>query len=137
MNALKSPQPFLQVVEPVSIKSHQPVQRKRRRPHQVLAIETTAKLVINGVFILAGFSAMIRILPYQLSQQQRLQEIRAEVKLAEARVDRLRTDFSRSFDPQQTSSIMQSQGHRVDPSQRQIVWLDAQSAAAKPLPQGF
>lgn len=136
MNALKSPQPFLQVVEPASLKPR-PVQRKQRRPHQVLAIETTAKLVLNGVFIVAGFSAMVRILPYQLSQQQRLQEIRSEVKLAEARVDRLRTDFSRSFDPQQTGSIMQSQGHRVDPSQRQIIWLDSQPPASKPLPPGF
>lgn len=74
---------------------------------------------------------MARILPYQLSQQERLQEIRTEVKQAETRVDRLRVDFSRSFDPQQIRTNMQIHSHRVDPKQRQIIWLDRPSETAQ------
>jgi hypothetical protein len=63
-------------------------------------------------------------LPYHLSQQAKLGEIREEVKRTEKRVNRLSNNFSRYFDPQQAKSVMQEQSHRVDPSQRQVVWLD-------------
>jgi cell division protein FtsB len=87
-------------------------------------VETTLKLAVNVTLSVAAVSTLTRILPYQLSQQEKLQEIRAEVNVTEGRVNRLRDEFSHHFDPQQTKSIMQEQSNRVDPKQLQVVWTD-------------
>ena len=89
-----------------------------------LVVETTLKLAVNVTLSVAAVSTLTRILPYQLSQQEKLQEIRAEVNVTEGRVNRLRDEFSHHFDPQQTKSIMQEQSNRVDPKQLQVVWTD-------------
>jgi hypothetical protein len=87
-------------------------------------VETTFKLGVNITLSVAAASTLMRILPYQLSQQEKLQEIRAEVNVTEGRVNRLRDNFSHHFDPQQTKTIMQEQSNRVDPKQLQVVWTD-------------
>ena len=92
-------------------------------------METVFKLSINVVLSAAAVSTLTRILPYQLSQQEKLQEIRAEVNVTEGRVNRLRDDFGRHFDPQQTRTIMQEQSNRVDPKQLQVVWTNIADAA--------
>jgi hypothetical protein len=69
----------------------------------------------------AALTALVQLLPYHLSQQAKLREVRAEVKRTETRVNNLRTDFSRSFDSGQAKSVMQEQSYRVDPNQRQVV----------------
>ncbi len=106
----------------------------RRYAYQAIVAETTAKLVVNIVLSTAALAALVQLLPYQLSQQPKLQEIRAEVEQTEKRVNRLSSDFSRGFDPQQAQSVMQEQSQRVDPSQRQIVWLDQKTPAQKSAP---
>jgi ribonuclease D len=98
--------------------------QQRRHPNRAIAIETTAKLAVNVVLSSAAIAALVQLLPYHLSQQAKLGEIREEVKRTEKRVNRLSNNFSRYFDPQQAKSVMQEQSHRVDPSQRQVVWLD-------------
>lgn len=82
------------------------------------------KLVANGVISAAAIAALAQLLPYHLSQQSKLREVRAEAKQTEKRVTDLRTNFSRYFDPQQAKSVMQEQSYRRDPTQRQVVWQD-------------
>jgi hypothetical protein len=94
-----------------------------------LVVETTFKLAVNITLSVAAISTLMRILPYQLSQQEKLQEIRAEVNVTQGRVSRLRDDFSHQFDPQQTKAIMQEQSNRVDPKQLQVVWTDGAELA--------
>jgi hypothetical protein len=94
-----------------------------------LVFETTFKLGVNITLSVAAASTLMRILPYQLSQQEKLQEIRAEVNVTEGRVNRLRDNFSHHFDPQQTKTIMQEQSNRVDPKQLQVVWTDVADLA--------
>ncbi|HEY9749846.1 MAG TPA: hypothetical protein V6C63_14270 [Allocoleopsis sp.] len=94
-----------------------------------LVVETTFKLAVNITLSVAAASTLMRILPYQLSQQEKLQEIRAEVNVTEGRVNRLRDNFSHHFDPQQTKTIMQEQSNRVDPKQLQVVWTDVADLA--------
>jgi cell division protein FtsB len=88
-----------------------------------MALETTAKLAVNILISTAAVTALWQLLPYQWLQQQKLRQIDAEVSQIEAHVNRLRSDFSRYFDPQQAKNIMQEQSQRVDPTQRQIIWL--------------
>ncbi|MGQ4648054.1 slr1601 family putative cell division protein [Lyngbya aestuarii] len=94
-----------------------------------VAGETMLKLVANLVLCAGAFYGLSQLLPYQLSQQGKLREVKREVKRTERRVNNLRSDFSRSFDPRQAKSVMQEQSYRVDPNQRQVVWQESDSTA--------
>lgn len=123
MNALQPSRPPLKPVEPRRVAS-QRKSRDRRRPYQVMALQTTAKLTINVLLSAVSVSALVKLVPYYWSQQEKLQEIQTEVKLTEGRVNSLRTDFKRYFDPQQAKSIMQEQSNRVDPGQRPVILIN-------------
>lgn len=123
MNAIQPSRPPLQPVEPRRV-APQKRQRRRRHPYRILAVENTAKLAVNIVFSVLAVSALVQLVPYLYVQQEKLQEIRSEVNQVDGRVNRLRTDFSRYFDPQQAKSIMQEQSERVDPKQRQVILVD-------------
>ncbi|MBD0362477.1 MAG: hypothetical protein ICV55_06830 [Coleofasciculus sp. C3-bin4] len=123
MNAIQPQRPTLQPLEPRRmVPRTQP--RQRRHPYRAVAGETTAKLVVNLVLCAAAITGLVQLLPYHLSQQAKLREVRSEVKRAEERVKNLRTDFSHSFDSGQAQSIMQEQSYLVDPTKRQVVWQD-------------
>ncbi|BDI17433.1 hypothetical protein ANSO36C_32350 [Nostoc cf. commune SO-36] len=89
-----------------------------------MALESTVKIAVNVVITAVAASALAQLLPYHWLQQAKLREISTEVKLMEGHVNSLQTQFSRNFDPQQTKSIMQEQGYRFDPSQRQVVLVN-------------
>ncbi|HEY9711412.1 MAG TPA: hypothetical protein V6D48_24610 [Oculatellaceae cyanobacterium] len=78
-------------------------------------------MVVNVVISAAAIAGLVQLLPYHLSQQSKLGEVRAEVKRTEKRVNDLRTEFGRSFDAGQAKSVMQEQSYRIDPNQRQVV----------------
>lgn len=105
------------------------IQRRRsqkRRPaqHRWIATEITVKLAVNALLSAAAISTLVKLLPYQLSQQEKLREVRTEVLETERRVNQLRNHFSRNFDPSQTQRVMKEQTPRIDPNQRRIFLLN-------------
>lgn len=130
MNAFQPSRPPLKPEETRRVASR-PRRYRRRRPYRVMALETTAKLTVNVVLSAIAIAGLVKLLPYQLSQQEKLQEIHSEVQQTEARVNRLRTDFNRYFDPQQATIIMQEQSNRVAPEQRQVILLDKSTTHVK------
>lgn len=124
MNAFQPSRPPLHPVEPRRRSLPRPKKHLRQRSYQVMALETTAKITVNLVIATAAVSALVQLLPYHWLQQDKLREIRTEIKLVEGRVNTLRAEFSRNFDPQQAKSIRQEQSYRFDPSQRQIVLIN-------------
>ncbi|KAF3890254.1 MULTISPECIES: slr1601 family putative cell division protein [Nostocales] len=121
MNAFQPSRPPLQPIEKRRV-TPRPKRRLRQRSYQVLALETTVKIGVNIVISAAAISALIQLLPYHWSQQEKLRAIRVDVKQLEGRVYDLQAEFSRNFDPRQSKTIMQEQGFRFDPSQRQVVF---------------
>ncbi|MUG93378.1 hypothetical protein F7734_13450 [Scytonema sp. UIC 10036] len=121
MNAFQPSRPPLQPIEKRRV-TPRPKRRLRQRSYQVLAVETTVKIGVNIVISAAAISALIQLLPYHWSQQEKLRAIRVDVNQLEERVDDLQAEFSRNFDPRQTKTIMQEEGYRFDPSQRQVVF---------------
>ncbi|MBO3457184.1 hypothetical protein G7B40_037465 [Aetokthonos hydrillicola Thurmond2011] len=121
MNALQPSRPPLEPIQKQRV-IPRPKRRLRQRSYQIMALETTAKIGVNLVLSAAAVSALTQLLPYHWSQQDKLREIRTEVKLMEGRVNNLQAEFSRSFDPRQAKSIMQEQGYRFDPNQRRVVF---------------
>lgn len=133
MNAIQPSRPPLQPVEPRRVVP-QRKSRNRRHPYRSMAVQTTVKLTVNVLLSAAAVSALVKLLPYYQSQQEKLQEIQTEVKLTEGRVNRLRTDFNRYFDPQQTKNIMQEQSNRVNPGQRPVILLNQAATKVESAP---
>lgn len=123
MNALPT------TVEPPNQK-RKPLRRRRNqpRPHRysngAVAMELTVKIVVNMLLSVAALVTLVKLLPYQFSQQTKLKEINIEVQETEQRVNQLRKNFRRNFDPQQSKKVMQEQNPRVDPLQRRIIFLE-------------
>ncbi|NJL82062.1 MAG: hypothetical protein HC890_02075 [Chloroflexaceae bacterium] len=65
-------------------------------------------------------------MPYHQSQQAKLGEIREEVALVEQRVEALRNNFSRNFDPQQAKTAMKEYSPRTAPNRYRVFWLPPQ-----------
>lgn len=103
---------------------------RRRRTHifhptyRPQIIEIAIKFSMNVLFIWGCVAALLHLIPQITNQQRELREIQTETRLTRIRVEHLQADFDRYFDPQQAKSVMQEQGHRVDPSQRRVVFLE-------------
>jgi hypothetical protein len=82
--------------------------------------------VVNTVLAIAAISALVRLIPYNLSQQEKLEKLSHEVALAQQDVGQLQANFDRYFDPQQTEKIMLEEGYRMRPDQIRIIWGSAE-----------
>jgi hypothetical protein len=131
MHAVQPSRPPLQPIQKRRVVPR-PKRHLRQRSYQAIALETTAKIGVNLVITAAAASALVQLLPYHWLQQEKLREIRTEVKQMEGRVNNLQADFSRNFDPSQAKSIRQEQGYRFDPNQRQVVWRKDASEVDEP-----
>jgi hypothetical protein len=125
MNAIQpSTPPRQQPIEPRRT-APRTQHRQRHYSYRALAGETTVRLVVNIVLCAAAITGLAQLLPYHLSQQAKLGEVRSEVKRTEARVKNLRLDLGRSIAPGEANSVMQEQSFRVDPNQRKVVWQES------------
>ncbi|MDF5721609.1 MAG: hypothetical protein PUP91_14235 [Rhizonema sp. PD37] len=131
MNAIQPSKPPVQPRQKRRV-TPRPKRHLRQRSYQVMALETTAKIGVNLVISAAAASTLAQLLPYHWLQQEKLREIRTEVKLMEGRVNGLYAEFNRDFDPRQAKSIMQEQGYRFDPNQRQVVFPKDTTAVERP-----
>lgn len=123
MTALPS-RPYQQPVRPVRRRRVDAYRKPSRSSYQTIRNEAAAKLSVNCLIIFAALAALVRLIPFNVNQQARLQELQVEVSAVQGRVDHLQADLNYYFDPQQTQRVMQEQSQLVDPSQRRIVWLN-------------
>lgn len=132
MNAIQPSRPPLYPVEPDRKRSPRPRRRlrQRRNPHQSVAVEASLRLAVNVVVGMAAIASIVRLLPQNISQQQKLNTLQTDVAALELRVDRLQESFARQFDPGQTRSVMQEETGRIGIGQRPIVWIKPSSEAA-------
>ena len=77
---------------------------------------------MNLALIAAAISALTQLLPYHWSQQDKLRAIRTEVNVTQERVNSLQIELNRNFDPRRAKVLMQQQGYRFDPKQKQVVF---------------
>ncbi|WP_414526577.1 hypothetical protein [Nodularia chucula] len=122
MNASQPSRPPLQPIQKRRAVPR-PKRHLRQRSYQLMALETTAKIAVNLAISTAAISALVQLVPYQLTQQDRLREVGTEVKLMQTRVENLQSEFNRNFDPHQAQSIRQQQAYRFDPHQLPVVFV--------------
>ena len=120
MNAMQAPKPELQPVQQRRT-IPRPKRHLRQRSYEVMALETTMKIGVNLAISAVAVSALTQLLPHHWSGQEKLRQVRTEVKTAQERVNKLRTEFSNTFDSRQASSVMQQQGNRIPLDRKRIV----------------
>ncbi|XTZ09787.1 MAG: hypothetical protein ACQZ3N_06335 [cyanobacterium endosymbiont of Rhopalodia yunnanensis] len=101
---------------------HKPDQKEMHLQGQWMTTEIKVKLIVNGTLSVIAAFTLLKLLPYQFLQQEKLKEVRTQVQETERRVEELRKDFSRSFDPHQVKQVMQENSPLIDPNKRQIYW---------------
>jgi len=94
----------LQPLEPLKAKKS-----PRHSPYTGLFIETTVQLLVYGALSVAAVATLLRLLPYHLSTQTKLAEIRQEIAVTEERVHRLRDNFRHNFSSDDPRRTMQEQ----------------------------
>ncbi len=99
-------------------KSHQ------KREYQTRARELSLKISVNVLVSIVATVALLKLVPYQLKQQDRLAELDRKTKEEENRVTQLRKNFSRNFDPAQSRKVMQELTPVADPNERQIFFVN-------------
>jgi hypothetical protein len=125
MNAIQSFEPTTHTAKTaLSYREFQRRKKQKRNCDLERALELTLQIIINGCLSFVAFTALSKLLPYHLSQQQKLAEIRLEVEETETRVQKLRENFTGNFDPSQTKKVMEKNSYRVDPHQRPIFFLE-------------
>ena len=120
MNAIQSTREEAQTIQQ-RLTIPRPKRHMRQRSYEVMALETTVKIGVNLAISAVAISALNQILPHHWSGQEKLRQMRTEVKTAQERVNKLRSEFSNTFDSRQASNIMQQQGNRIPSNKKRII----------------
>ena len=129
MNAIQPTREEAQPIRQPKRNVPRPKRRLRQRSYQIMALETTVKIGVNLAISAAAISALTQLLPHHWSAQEKLRQVRTEVKTAQERVNNLRAEFDHTFDSRQANSIMQQYGNRIPRNQKQIVLTNNTTAA--------
>ena len=108
--------------------------RKRHNPHRGVTTEIYLKLILSWVIAIGAIASVFRLLPYHLTQQAKLKELRIQVRETDARVGKLREQLNYNFDPQRTQNLMEQYSSLTSPGQSRIYWLkdgDRQQASSE------
>lgn len=108
-------------------KSHQRKARKlhpRNQPKFVVrATETATVLGVNLALIGTCLYTLGNMLPHQLTQEAKLQEIKGEVNRTTHQIEQLKEAHERSLIPEVSRRISEDQGHLIRSNKRNIVWI--------------
>ena len=97
--------------------------RQRRNPYRAITAEITLKLVLSWIVALGAIASFFKLLPYHLTQQAKLKELRIQVQETDARVSKLREQLNYNFDPQQTERLKEQYSSLTNSNQSRVYWL--------------
>ena len=129
MNAFQPSAPELQPIQRPKRTVTRPKRHLRQRSHQVMALETTVKIGVNLAISAAAVSALTQLLPHHWSGQEKLRQMRTEVKTAQERVNNLRAEFTNTFDSRQANGVVHQHGNRIPVNHKQIVLTNNTTSA--------
>jgi hypothetical protein len=101
--------------------------RHRHKSYQGIVAEMSFKLILSWVIAIGAIASVFKLLPYHLSQQSKLKELRFQVQETNARVNKLRNELHHNFDPRQTQNLMEQYSSLTSPNQSRIYWLPEDS----------
>ena len=87
------------------------VQRKRQQYYRAKATEAVIVILVNVALSMAAIAAITKLLPYQSSQQERLEEITTEVNTVEQKVNQMREQLPQTLNSGKSQEmLLRSQG---------------------------
>lgn len=101
---------------------HKPKRLPYAGARKAIAFESSVKLTVNLLLATVAATTIAKLIPYHQSQQARLVTLEESVQIAERKNAKLRSQFTRNFDPAQTSRIMQEQSGMGYPDQKKVIW---------------
>lgn len=104
---------------------------KGQATYRGMKAEIILKLIFSWAIALASVASVIKLLPYHLSQQAKLKELRIQVEETEARVSKLREQLNYNFDPHKTKNLMEQYSSLLAPNQSRIYWLPKKQPKSK------
>ncbi|MGB3613922.1 MAG: hypothetical protein WBA10_09025 [Elainellaceae cyanobacterium] len=124
--------------QPPSSSSAKPGRRPRRsqrlqRRLRGIALEMGILSSINLVVMAAAATAIVKLIPYNTAQREKLTVLQVQVESLDQRVNALRQDFNRAFDPQRSLVNRRELGNLTAPGQRPVHFTDQTS----PSPNAF
>lgn len=112
-------------------KSHRRKARKLQSRSQPLfvarATETATVLGVNLALIGTCLYTLGNLLPHQLTQEAKLQEIKGEVSRTTNHIEQLKQDHQRSLIPEVSRRMSEEQGHLIRTNKRNLVWIKPQN----------
>lgn len=114
----------------------QSIQRKREQYCRTKATESIIVIAVNVALSLAAIAAITRLLPYQSSQKDRLDEITTEVNSAEQRVNTLREQLPQTLNSGKSREMLLRKQGLIKSNQMTIKLLDP-TEIASPNNDGF
>jgi hypothetical protein len=106
--------------------------RQKERRFKAKGFESLGVIAVSTAFSVVAVMALARLIPYQTSQRERLDEISAELQAVEYRVEALRTRFPQVFDSGKSKEASIRQEGFVKPNQIPIKILDSPSSRPQP-----
>lgn len=99
--------------------------RRPRRHPKFIACTTEAATVLGVNVLLIGtcLHTLGNMLPHQLTQEAKLQEIKGEVSRTSAQIEQLKQSHERSLIPEVSRRISEEQGHLIRKNKRNLVWI--------------
>ncbi len=108
----------------------QSIQRKREQYCRTKATESIIVIAVNVALSLAAIAAITRLLPYQSSQKDRLDEITTEVNSAEQRVNTLREQLPQTLNSGKSREMLLRKQGLIKSNQMTIKLLDPTEIAS-------
>lgn len=110
---------------------------KHHHSYRGIKAEISLKLILSWTIAIGAFASLFKLLPYHLTQQAKLEELRIQVQETDARVSKLRKQLNHNFDPHRTKSLMEQYSTLTSPNQSRIYWLeeDSEQLPDKELPE--
>ncbi len=106
------------------------LQRKKEKYCRGKATESIVVIAVNVALSLAAIAAIARLLPYQSSQKDRLDELTTEVTAAEQRVNGLREKLPQTLNSGKSQEIMLRKQGWIKSNQMTIKLLDPTEIAS-------
>ena len=106
------------------------VQRKKEQFYRAKATESIIVIAVNVALSIAAIAAIVRLLPYQTAQKERLDEIITEVNSVEQRVGGLREQLPQTLNSGKSQETLLRKQGWIRNNQMTITLLDPTEVAS-------
>ncbi|PZO35361.1 MAG: hypothetical protein DCF19_24100 [Pseudanabaena frigida] len=106
------------------------VQRKKQKYYRAKATEAIVVIAVNVALCVAAIAAITKLLPYQSSQKDRLDEITTEVNSVEQRVNGLREQLPQTLNSGKAQELLLRKQGWIKNNQMTIKLLDPSEIAS-------